>query len=120
MKKFLPKRKTERKPSDEEFVIRKSKCCIFLFLFGGFCVLGDLHGTLRTAFFMVQDATGCSRCEQACVLPSTGGFWKRTGPQSLPDPLPVMTARHATTLLVIASPRSRVVCGRVLGTKPRN
>uniref|UniRef100_A0A8C5JHJ6 Rac/Cdc42 guanine nucleotide exchange factor 6 n=1 Tax=Junco hyemalis TaxID=40217 RepID=A0A8C5JHJ6_JUNHY len=27
MKKFLPKRKTERKPSDEEFVIRKSKCC---------------------------------------------------------------------------------------------
>lgn len=30
MKKFLPKRKTERKPSDEEFVIRKSKWCIFL------------------------------------------------------------------------------------------
>ncbi|NXG67314.1 ARHG6 factor, partial [Hemiprocne comata] len=27
MKKFLPKRKTERKPSDEEFVIRKSKYC---------------------------------------------------------------------------------------------
>lgn len=31
MKKFLPKRKTERKASDEEFVIRKSKCWIFLF-----------------------------------------------------------------------------------------
>uniref|UniRef100_A0A8D2Q426 Rac/Cdc42 guanine nucleotide exchange factor 6 n=1 Tax=Varanus komodoensis TaxID=61221 RepID=A0A8D2Q426_VARKO len=30
MKKFLPKRKTERKPSDEEFVIRKSTFIVFL------------------------------------------------------------------------------------------
>lgn len=26
MKKLLPKRKPERKPSDEEFALRKSKC----------------------------------------------------------------------------------------------
>lgn len=26
MKKLLPKRKPERKPSDEEFAVRKSKC----------------------------------------------------------------------------------------------
>lgn len=70
-------------------------------------MLGDLRGTLRTAFLTVQDATGCSR-EQTYVLLSTGGFWKRTGPQPLTDPLPVTTTRHATTLLVIASTRS---CG---------
>lgn len=28
MKKLLPKRKPERKPSDEEFAVRKSKCHI--------------------------------------------------------------------------------------------
>lgn len=101
MKKFLPKRKTERKPSDEEFVIRKSECCIFLLVLEVSVMLCDLHGTLRTAFLTAQDATGCSSREPADVLLSTGGFWKRTGPQPLVDPLPVTTARRATTLLVI-------------------
>lgn len=102
MKKFLPKRKTERKPSDEEFVIRKSKCWgFFSLLFGGLCVLGDLRGTLRAAFLTARDAPGCLCCEQAYTLPSAGGFWKCPAPQPLSHPLPVTTARSPATLLVI-------------------
>jgi len=55
MKKFLPKRKTERKASDEEFVIRKSKCCFFFSSFLRF-ELSSLHGALRRAFLTLQDA----------------------------------------------------------------
>lgn len=65
-------------------------------------------------------SAGCSHCQQAHMVLSTRGFWRRSGPQPLRCPLPVVTAGNATTLLVMASTRSRVVGGLVLVMKPRS
>lgn len=89
MKKFLPKRKTERKPSDEEFVIRKSKCCDFLFFleaslysvmptgpwYNGMPMLGaSLCAAEHGRILEGSDRSPSSRGWQTCCHPSTGSW----------------------------------------------
>uniref|UniRef100_A0A8B9HJ96 Rac/Cdc42 guanine nucleotide exchange factor (GEF) 6 n=1 Tax=Astyanax mexicanus TaxID=7994 RepID=A0A8B9HJ96_ASTMX len=60
MKKFLPKRKTERKPSDDDFLLRKSTAALeedaqILKVIEAYCTGASLHQTTTGTILLIQN-----------------------------------------------------------------
>uniref|UniRef100_A0AAR2JUS0 Rac/Cdc42 guanine nucleotide exchange factor (GEF) 6 n=1 Tax=Pygocentrus nattereri TaxID=42514 RepID=A0AAR2JUS0_PYGNA len=71
MKKFLPKRKTERKPSDDEFLLRKSTVALeedaqILKVIEAYCTGASLHQT-TTGIHQRNYWLHC--CDEVCLCP---------------------------------------------------